>query len=261
MKSYDCLLFGFISSHLLVHVNNPWIQFQNRGRRNISTVIVDEVHEIGKDRGFVVDDILYYTFWRKVLYKRKGGVHPGIVAMSGTLPTWMVERLWVTYPTLFVSSLCVDDDSNIEGPQRVFLPEMKTAKYYPFVREILKAKDKKNIIVKGESGRITEFIPSYTDVYSLWIHLFAHKEEDKNEIPFQYFITNNAKFFPGPILVDEQENGETHDTLKMKSLFRQSRRARDTTRSSLKLVTAKARSTKRERRSLRNQTSFYIFSK
>lgn len=59
----------------------------------VGTVIIDEVHEIMKDRGLVVDDVLFFSRLRALA---SNGL-PMVNVMSGTLPGWVVKRLKVAY--------------------------------------------------------------------------------------------------------------------------------------------------------------------
>ena len=75
-----------------------------------------------------------------------------------------------------------------------------------------KSKDKKSVIVKGETGRITEFEPMDPEVVSLWTHLYQREDDDddsenkKNDsekeeekqttVPFIYFLTKDLKYYP-----------------------------------------------------------------
>lgn len=58
----------------------------------VGTVIIDEVHEIMKDRGLIVDDILYFS-----QLHRLGSTSPLVNVMSGTLPSWVVRRIKTAY--------------------------------------------------------------------------------------------------------------------------------------------------------------------
>ena len=155
--------------------NNPWIQYPNGGRRNISTVIVDEVHEIGKDRGLVVDDILYYTFLRKLLYEEKKSVPPGIIAMSGTLPTWMVDRLYRSYQILFKSVLNIEQENASAGACQVFLPEMPSQSYYPFIKDIVQAMAHERL--NGISTLKEHFSQTHPKRAIIFMDTVAHAEE------------------------------------------------------------------------------------
>ena len=69
-----------------------------------------------------------------------------------------------------------------------------------------KTKDKKMVVVKGESGRITEFEPMDPEVISLWTHLFQKETTDNDsddgqepkdkKVPFVYFLTKDLKYYP-----------------------------------------------------------------
>lgn len=70
-----------------------------QARRWVSLVIVDEIHEISKDRGLAVDDVLYFSKLR--VYSRTHGLDgwtfPHVVGMSGTLAPWQQSRLLEAY--------------------------------------------------------------------------------------------------------------------------------------------------------------------
>lgn len=97
----------------------------------IGLVFIDEVHELAKDRGFVVDDILYFSNLRRLSKPKDPTTH--VIAMSGTLEKWIVNRMIDSYPTLFNNRFygaVLKIDSNDIGAKakRVYLPDKVNGK-------------------------------------------------------------------------------------------------------------------------------------
>lgn len=80
--------------HAASLIRRPELLRINTGSIEVGAVIIDEVHEIMKDRGLIVDDILYFSQLHK-LASLKG--IPAVNVMSGTLPSWVVRRIGLAY--------------------------------------------------------------------------------------------------------------------------------------------------------------------
>ncbi|EAX87614.1 Helicase conserved C-terminal domain containing protein [Trichomonas vaginalis G3] len=108
--------------------------------------------------------------------------------MSGTLPTWMVERLWKTYPTLFNSVLSIEGDNNESINKEIFLPEMPTVEYYPFIKEmIISLLDERTNGYKHLSEHFDENHPKRAIIF---MDTVAHAEE--LYIYLSYYINQKA---------------------------------------------------------------------
>lgn len=133
---------------------NPEKTHTVQARRWISLVIVDEIHEIAKDRGLAVDDILYFSKLR--VFARTHGPErdrfPHVIGMSGTLAQWQQSRLLGAYKTsIFPNGIyTIENLACMAGAKkeiktiqaakakRVFLTlGSQPANYLPVLREIL----------------------------------------------------------------------------------------------------------------------------
>ena len=133
---------------------NPEVVEPAQARRWISLVIVDEIHEVAKDRGLAVDDVLYFSKLR--VYSRTHGTErsrfPHVIGMSGTLVPWQQARLLGAYETsifpngvyslenlaCLAGASCPSERIQSAGAKRVFLKlDKQPAGYIPILREIL----------------------------------------------------------------------------------------------------------------------------
>lgn len=80
--------------HAASLIRRPELMRIGQNSVEVGAVIIDEVHEIMKDRGLIVDDILYFSQLHKLASLRGT---PAVNVMSGTLPSWVVRRIGVAY--------------------------------------------------------------------------------------------------------------------------------------------------------------------
>ncbi len=136
----------------------------------VSLVIVDEVHEIAKDRGMMVDDILYFSALRRrqsSLVKRSSPeeTFPHVLVMSGTIPLWTVERLQDAYSDVLYRGVFEVEDSTSSDVLKVWLPA--ATDNINALGAIIS-----NIIQKrldGEAVRLVVFLDTVANVEATWM--------------------------------------------------------------------------------------------
>lgn len=162
---------------------NPFLKNGNAPVFLTSLVVIDEVHEISKDRGLVVDDVLYFCAIRASIQQNH---FPRVLAMSGTLSSWVADRLYHAYAnSIFYNGIYSPETASDTSAKasKVWLANSYSNSniYIPLIRKILH-----NIAVfndendQGKRLRMVVFLDYVKKVEAAYLAMAVDKEIVKN---------------------------------------------------------------------------------